>query len=153
MDFIWGVLALLFIHVLDGIFYKLLAAAYQIFLAVSRINIFATEGGMKVFSTVSTQLYTIIGIAMIFVFAYQLVLLIINPEGGNQKSPSKLFFDTVVSVFVVLVLPTIFPASIDVAPYSPNALAKVRIAPDIIPGLADGIMTFQNIFLLDIPNV
>ena len=108
MDFIWGVLALLFIHVLDGIFYKLLAAAYQIFLAVSRINIFATEGGMKVFSTVSTQLYTIIGIAMIFVFAYQLVLLIINPEGGNQKSPSKLFFDTVVSVFVVLVLPTIF---------------------------------------------
>lgn len=108
MDFIWGVLALLFIHVLDGIFYKFLAAAYQIFLAVSRINIFATEGGMKVFSTVSTQLYTIIGIAMIFVFAYQLVLLIINPEGGNQKSPSKLFFDTVVSVFVVLVLPTIF---------------------------------------------
>ena len=108
MDFLWGAAALIFIKILDTVAYKILAGMYQIFLAVSRINIFATEGGMKIFSDVSTQLYTVIGIAMIFVFAYQLVLLIINPEGGNQKAPSKLFMDTVISMVVVLMLPTIF---------------------------------------------
>ena len=108
MDFLWGAAALIFIKILDTVAYKILAGMYQIFLAVSRINIFATDGGMKIFSDVSTQLYTVIGIAMIFVFAYQLVLLIINPEGGNQKAPSKLFMDTVISMVVVLMLPTIF---------------------------------------------
>ena len=47
----------------------------------------------------------------------------------------------------------IFPASIDVAPYSPMALANVKIVPESIPGRADGITTFQKIFISDIPSV
>ena len=107
-DFIWGALAGLFITILDWVAYTLLSYSYTIFLVVSKINLFATEGGMAIFETVTKQIYTIVGVAMVFVFAYQLVLLIINPEGGNQKSPSKLFFDSVVSMISVLVLPTIF---------------------------------------------
>ena len=38
-----------------------------------------------------------------------------------------------------------FPASMEVAPYSPIALAKVRMVPDRIPGPAAGTATFQKI--------
>lgn len=108
MDFFGMIGTVLFISWLDWVAYTFLSLSYSVFLAVSQINIFATEGGMAIFETVSTQLYTVVGIAMIFVFAYQLVLLIINPDNGNQKSPSKLFFDSVISMITVLVLPTIF---------------------------------------------
>ena len=53
----------------------------------------------------------------------------------------------------VAVFRGIFPASIEVAPYSPIALAKVRIVPDAMPGPADGMTTFQNIFISDMPSV
>lgn len=42
---------------------------------------------------------------------------------------------------------------IDVAPYSPIALANVRIVPDAIPGPAVGITIFQKIFVSDMPSV
>ena len=54
---------------------------------------------------------------------------------------------------MVPVLPGIFPASMEVAPYSPIALANVRIVPDMIPGPADGTATFQKIEISLIPSV
>ena len=78
MDFFGMIGTVLFISWLDWVAYTFLSLSYSVFLAVSQINIFATEGGMAIFETVSTQLYTVVGIAMIFVFAYQLVLLIIS---------------------------------------------------------------------------
>ena len=39
---------------------------------------------------------------------------------------------------MVEVFPAIFLASIDVAPYSPIALAKASVTPDMIPGFAIG---------------
>ena len=54
---------------------------------------------------------------------------------------------------MVAVFPAIFPASIVVAPYSPIALAKVRIVPDAIPGPAVGMITLRKILNSDIPNV
>ena len=47
----------------------------------------------------------------------------------------------------------IFPASIEVAPYSPSALAKVKTVPDAIPGPAAGTTTFQKILISGIPSV
>ena len=51
------------------------------------------------------------------------------------------------------VFPGIFPASIDVAPYSPSALANASTVPESTPGPADGMTTFQKIFHSDIPSV
>ena len=46
-----------------------------------------------------------------------------------------------------------FPASMDVAPYSPRALAKLNTAPDRIPGPERGRIIFQKIFVSDSPKV
>ena len=54
---------------------------------------------------------------------------------------------------IVLVFFGIFPASIEVAPYSPSALAKVHTVPDAIPGPAAGTTTFQKILISGIPSV
>ena len=53
----------------------------------------------------------------------------------------------------VLVFFGIFPASIEVAPYSPRALANVKTVPDAIPGPAAGTTTFQKILISGIPSV
>ena len=54
---------------------------------------------------------------------------------------------------MVPVFPGILPASMDVAPYSPSALASVRIVPATSPGPADGTATFQKILYSGIPSV
>ena len=48
---------------------------------------------------------------------------------------------------MVAVFPGMFPASMEVAPYSPRALANVRMVPEAMPGPAVGRMIFQNIFV------
>lgn len=107
-DFVQNTLSAIMISWFDRMVYAVLSTAYSVFLAVSKINLFATEGGQTLYSTITKQLYSVIGIAMIFVFAYQLILLVINPDGNGQGSPSKLFKDTVVSIIFVIVLPTLF---------------------------------------------
>ena len=54
---------------------------------------------------------------------------------------------------MVEVFPAIFPASIDVAPYSPIALAKASVTPDMIPGFAIGRRILQKIFHSLMPRV
>ena len=54
---------------------------------------------------------------------------------------------------MVPVFPGMFPAIMEVAPYSPMALAKVRIVPEAMPGPAVGMTTFQNMDVSLIPKV
>lgn len=108
MDWLLHGVSLILISLLDWMVYTLVSASYTVFLAVSEINLFATEGGAEVYAQITRQLYTVIGIGMIFVFAYQLLLLVINPDGNGKSSPSKLFKDTVISIIFIIVMPTIF---------------------------------------------
>ena len=54
---------------------------------------------------------------------------------------------------MVAVFPDIFPASMDVAPYSPMALAKLRIAPEKSEGDAIGHTILKNILSSESPSV
>ena len=108
MDWLWHGVSLILISMLDWMVYTLVSASYSVFLAVSEINLFATDGGAAIYSEITKQIYSVIGIAMIFVFAYQLLLLVINPDGNGQSSPSKMFKDTIISIIFVIVMPTIF---------------------------------------------
>ena len=45
------------------------------------------------------------------------------------------------------------PASMEVAPYSPKALAKLNTVPERIPGPERGRIIFQKIFVSDNPRV
>lgn len=108
MDWLLHGISLIFISLIDWMVYTLLSASYSVFLAVSKINLFATGSGEMLYNEITRQIYTIIGVAMIFVFAYQFLLLIINPDGNGKGSPTKLFKDTVISIVFIIVMPTIF---------------------------------------------
>lgn len=108
LNFIGKGFALIFISFFDFVAYLLLSAAYSVFLAVSNINIFGTSAGAELFDSIVERFYMVISIAMIFVFAYQLIMMIINPEGDTAKASTSLVKDTVISVLAIAVLPLIF---------------------------------------------
>lgn len=99
----------LFIQLLDKMAYNLLSVSYNVFVAIARIDIFGgSDGGKILYDNITRRIYTILSIAMIFVFAYQLIMLIIDPEGKEKNASSKLVKDTVLSIVLIILLPTIF---------------------------------------------
>lgn len=98
-----------FVGMLDSMAYNLLSVAYNVFVAVARIDIFGGSAAGKVlYDNITQRIYTILSIAMIFVFAYQLIMLIVDPEGKERSASSKLVRDTVFSLILIVLLPTIF---------------------------------------------
>lgn len=104
-----NILAAFFISLLDSIAYLLLAAGYNIFYAVSQIDIFGgTDAGETIYNEITARIYTAISIVMVFVFAYYLIMMIVDPEGGKDKAPSVLVKETVIAFITVILLPTVF---------------------------------------------
>jgi len=78
---------------------------YQVFETVANVNLFSEE----VFSDITSRIYIVMGIAMLFIFAYNLVLMIINPDDKKSTgSTTKLVKETIISLIVIVLLPTIF---------------------------------------------
>lgn len=107
-DWFIKTLALLFVWALDSLAYLLVSVSYNIFVAVSQLNIFATEEGSLIYDTIVSRLYMVISLAMVFVFAYFLIMMIIDPDGGAGKSTSNLVKQTIISLIVIAVLPTVY---------------------------------------------
>ncbi len=103
-----NIIAAFFISLLDSVAYLLLAAGYNIFYAVSQIDIFGTPGGHSVYEEITTRIYSAISIVMVFVFAYYLIMMIVDPDGGSGKTTSSLVKETVIAFITVIILPTIF---------------------------------------------
>lgn len=103
-----NILAAFFISLLDTVAYTLLAAGYNIFYAVSQIDIFGTPGGESVYEEITTKIYTALSVVMVFVFAYYLIMMIIDPDGGKGKSTSALVKETIIAFITVILLPTVF---------------------------------------------
>ncbi len=102
------IMALLFIGLLDKIAYLLLAVAYIIFLAVSQLDLFSSETAGDVYNEISARFYSALSVIMIFVFAYFLIMMIIDPDGGQKKASTQMVKDVVFSIVLVIVLPTVF---------------------------------------------
>ena len=78
---------------------------YQVFEKVASVNLFSTE----VFKEITSRIYVVMGIAMLFIFAYNLILMIINPEDKKGSGAmGKVVKETMISLAVVVLLPTIF---------------------------------------------
>lgn len=107
-NFFVKLLAWFFISALDWVAYMMLSISYTIFYAVSQLDIFGTKGGTNIYSGISSRLYSAISIVMIFVFAYFLIMMIIDPDGGQKKASSQMVKDVVLSIVLVIVLPTLF---------------------------------------------
>lgn len=109
-DWLLDAISWLFIKLLDGVAYSILSLTYNIFYQMSKINLFGADSlGQALYDSISARLYTVLSIVMVFVFAYQLIMLIINPDGGKDKQAgSKLVKDTVISVVAIVLLPTVY---------------------------------------------
>lgn len=92
---------------LDKIVYSLISTVYQVFIAVSKASLYGNVDDK--INKLTERIYVILGIAMLFVMAYNIILLIINPDkSSGDKSVQGLFKNFVISIVVLTLLPTIF---------------------------------------------
>lgn len=90
---------------IDYVIYMIINVCYQIFEVVSKVEVFTTEN----VGVISRRIYTIIGIVMLFVFAYNIILSIIDPDQLNKgdKSVKNIIQNTVISIILVTLFPLI----------------------------------------------
>ena len=85
--------------------YSLIGVLYQVFEAIAKVNLFDRE----TFSEITSRIYIIMGVAMLFIFAYNIILMIINPEDKKTTgNTGKVVKETIISLVLVILLPTIF---------------------------------------------
>ncbi len=108
-NFIIGALALVFIGVFDSVAYTLVSLSYRIFLLVTELDLFGGgTGGATLYDIFTRKVYLVLSVVMLFIFAYQLILLLINPDGDGTKKTTGLLKDFTISIALIVVLPTIF---------------------------------------------
>lgn len=101
---LWETINGLMLLICDMI-YKLIGLLYQVFYLISQVNLFDRE----TFTQITRNMYVVMGIAMLFIFAYNIVLMIINPEDKKSTgSTTKVVKETIISLVLVILLPTIF---------------------------------------------
>lgn len=85
--------------------YKIIGLLYQVFVSITQVNLFDRE----TFTQITRNMYVVMGIAMLFIFAYNIVLMIINPDDKKSTgSTTKVVKETIISLVLVILLPTIF---------------------------------------------
>lgn len=90
---------------LNNMIYYFISALYQVFESVANTNLFSND----VFEKITSRIYIIMGIAMLFIFAYNLVLMIINPEDKKSTGQTtKVVKEVMISLVLIILLPTIF---------------------------------------------
>lgn len=90
---------------IDYVIYMIINVCYQLFEVVSKVEVFSTD---KV-SIIANRIYTILGIVMLFVFAYNIILGIIDPDSISKgdKSMKSIAQNTVISIVLVTLFPLI----------------------------------------------
>ena len=61
---------------LNWVLYSVVGLLYRVFSAITYVNLF----NKSVFEGFTDRMYIVVAMAMIFIFAYNLILMIINPE-------------------------------------------------------------------------
>ena len=105
----WVMTAVLdvFMFIFDTTVYGLAIVAINVFNGIARLDLFSTEAGAELYADIARRLYAVIGLVMIFFFAYQLVLLIINPD-GDTKASTGMVKTTITSLIMIAFFPTLF---------------------------------------------
>lgn len=113
---------------IDMIIYKLISGALSVFTILSDTRIF-TDSQIANFSN---RVYLIISVVMLFVLAYSFLTVIINPDNmlKGKVTPGKMVINVVVSISVVLFVPTIF----DYAYKIQDAIVKNNVVGKLVLG-------------------
>lgn len=90
---------------IDYVIYLAINICYQLFEVVSKVEVFSTEN----VGVISRRIYTIIGIVMLFVFAYNIILAIVDPDSSSkgEKSVKNIVQNTIISIVLVTLFPLI----------------------------------------------
>ena len=94
---------------IDSLVYGLISTTYQVFLLVSHASLF--NGKDSNITTIVDRFMTILGIGMLFVLAYNIILLIMNPDkfsSGGDKSMQGIFKNFVIAVVMITCCSTVF---------------------------------------------
>lgn len=107
--FITRTLGGIFICLFDTVAYTLVSVSYRIFLAVSELDLFGGgTAGAALYEMFTKKMYLVLSVVMLFIFAYELILLLINPDGDGTKKTTGLLKDFVISIALVVFLPVVF---------------------------------------------
>ncbi len=111
ISFVVDGMSLIFVKLIDRFVYLLLGYIYNIYVALTKLDIFgATEEGRVMYEMFSSQIYKTIAIVMIFIFAYRLLMYIADPDGTYKSAvpTSKFIKGILYSVVMLIVAPTVF---------------------------------------------
>ena len=119
---------------IDSIVYSLISIAYQVFIAVSKVSLYGNIDDK--INALTDRIYVILGVTMLFVLAYNIILLILNPDkatSSGDKSLSGLFKNFVISIVLITLLPTVF----DYMTKLQNDIIDSHVIESIILGSSD----------------
>lgn len=94
---------------LDTLVFWLVSVIYRVFILISKASLYNTSNDK--ISELTDRIFVILGVAMLFVMAYNIILLIMNPDkmsNSGDKSLQGLLKNLVISVVILTLLPTIF---------------------------------------------
>ena len=92
--------------------YWLINITFDVFFVLARLDIFgATPLGMELYDSLSQRIYMIISIVMVFIFAYNLLLYVMRPDGeyvSKNLKPTLLLKRITFSMVLIIMTPLIF---------------------------------------------
>lgn len=92
--------------VADNVIYLVMNWIYQIFFLLTKANLFNNNGALE---DITKRIYVVLGVVMLFVFAYNIIILITNPDKlSKDNSLTKIVKDTIISLVLIAFLPTLF---------------------------------------------
>lgn len=99
-EFFWSI-----IISLVGAIYQLVNYTYQVFLFLAKTNIFDES----TYHNLTDKIYVILGVVMLFVIAYNLLTLVVDPDKNDKgQTIEKLLKNIVTSFILIIVCPSIF---------------------------------------------
>lgn len=90
-------------------FFEILSLMYKVFDIISGFSLF--KDGDNILAGITNRVYTILGVVMLFYFAYTILINIVDPDkfkSSDDKSLQGILKNTVISLVALVLLPTIF---------------------------------------------
>lgn len=104
--------------------YQFVGYAYQVFLELAKLNIFTSSD----YNQVATKIYVVLGVIMLFVVAYNILTLIIDPDKNKGGAAvEKLLKNIVISFIMIVLTPSLFAFAFNVqkAVLNQNVLGNI----------------------------
>lgn len=119
--------------------YLLINVIFDVFFVLARLDIFgATSLGQQLYEALSQRIYMIISIVMVFIFAYNLLLYVMQPDGryvSDKMKPTAILKRIVFSMVLLILMPLLFRY---MSQFQNHVLASDTI-PSIILGKEQGV--------------